>query len=146
MERLSKCCSTLVTLAFSDIVLQEICSRLENNSSEIRVEFRTISLVLVTLNESAWMLGIKYAEDVSVLFEKDSEDKSGKTGGISRDEVKMNESKAISDIGYEKYASEATEKYSNGEDKSKFQFSRLLCAINLFFSFVKVFLIDEDGQ
>lgn len=119
----------LLNIEAKIIAFMERCSVLRNKLLNVCDKFHAISLDLVTrvtLNESAWMLGIKYAEDVSVLFEKDSEDKSGKSGEISRDEVKMNESKAISDIEYEKYASETTEKDSKDEDKSEFQFSRLL--------------------
>ena len=107
MEYWSTYCSTYLALKFLTwvIVFRERCLLFENNLVIAHDEFLVvISLDLVTLNESAWLLGIMYMEDVSVLFEKDSEDISGKFGEISEDEVKLNESKAISGIRYGEYA------------------------------------------
>lgn len=54
------------------------------------------------MNESAWAICTKYRKDVRVLFERDSEDEAVKSGEVSEDSVKLNESKAISFIKYEK--------------------------------------------
>jgi hypothetical protein len=88
---------------FNDIVFRERII-LENKSLVVHGEFLVaVSLDLVkqvTLDESAWIHCLKYRKNVSVLVEKDSEDKSGKSGEISEDIVILNESRAISGIGY----------------------------------------------
>jgi len=116
-ERLVKALFNMYVKEALDIVFRERCSVLENKSLAVRGKF-----LAILLDESARMLGMRYMNDVSVLFEKDSEDRSGKSGEISEDAVKLGESKAINGIRYGTYASGSTEKDSNDEENRNFSF------------------------
>jgi len=117
-ERLVKALFNMYVKEALDIVFRERCSVLENKSLAVRGK----KFLAILLDESARMLGMRYMNDVSVLFEKDSEDRSGKSGEISEDAVKLGESKAINGIRYGTYASGSTEKDSNDEENRNFSF------------------------
>lgn len=88
------------------IVHIEKYSALENNSlavhGEILVAMERDLVSKVKVNNSAWAIYTEYKKDVRVLFERDSKDEAVKSGEVSEDSVKLNESKAISFIEYGK--------------------------------------------
>lgn len=86
------------------IVYIEKYSTLENNSLAVQGEI-LVAIVWdlfskVKVNDSAWEICTEYMKDVRVLFEKDSENEAVKSGEVSEDSDKLNESKAISFIEY----------------------------------------------
>lgn len=94
------------------MVYIEKYSALENNSLAVHGEILAMVWVLVSkvkVNSSAWAICTEYRKDVRVLFERDSEDEQVKSGEVSEDSVKWNESKAISFIEYGKCVSVADE-------------------------------------
>lgn len=99
-----------ILVAIVDI---EKYSALENNSlavhGEILVAMVWDSVSKVKVYNSAWAICTEYRKDVRVLFERDSEDEQVKSGEVSEDSVKWNESKAISFIEYGKCVSVADE-------------------------------------
>lgn len=95
------------------IVHIEKYSALEKNSlavhGEILVAMVWNLVSKVKVNNSAWAICTEYRKDVRVLIERDSEDEAVKSGEVSEDSVKSNESKAINFIEYGKCVSVAEE-------------------------------------
>lgn len=104
---------SIVNHILDAIVHIEKYSTLENNSLVVHdeilvaIEWELVSEVNVIDSARATCTG--YSKDVSVLFERDSEDETVKSGEVSVDSVKLNESKAISFIGYKKCGDVAEE-------------------------------------